>query len=90
MGLGFYELIEDMPYYTDSYGRDVGNHGTLAKGSIFELVREPIPRKKFYKLKPVELFYTNKFDRWDDDNHLYLRKRSFIKYFKQIQKEEEQ
>lgn len=81
----YYELVENMTYYSDFYGRDVGGHGTLAKGSIFELVREPIPRKKMYKLKPVKLLYTNKFDKWNDGSYLYLRKRSFTKYFKKME-----
>lgn len=80
-----FELVEDMSFYIDSYGIDMGGHGTLATGSIFELVREPIPRKKFYKLKPIKCLFNNKFDKFPDDNFLYLRKRNFLKYFKEVQ-----
>ena len=53
-------------------------HGSIKEGTNWELVREPIPTKKMYKLKEI----TNKNY---EPSLLYLRKSTFTKYFKKIE-----
>jgi len=73
-----YICIESFNTRYDWYGEDCGNGGTVNVGDVYVLIREPIPEKKFYKLKPE--VNNNKFN----EGYLYLRKNFFKNHFKQI------
>ena len=65
-----YEFKRDLHCYIDYYGADMGD-ATIRSGTRFKVVREPVPRKKKYKL--VEI--SEKFE----PRNLYLRKSEFNK-----------
>ena len=65
------EAIEDFAIEHTLYDQFFGN-GTVKKGTRFEVIREPIPEKKLYKLKEISKFNTG---------FLYVRRSFFNKYF---------
>ena len=67
-----YICIESFNIQNDYYGTNYGNVRSVNVGDEYYLLREPTPEKKLYKLKKVD----DKFD-----NHLYLRKNDFKRYF---------
>ena len=76
-----YKCIETFKVLTFSQQQGLWN-GSIKEGTNWELVREPIPTKKMYKLKEIP-----------NKNYelmlLYLRKSDFIKYFKKIEDNQE-
>ena len=70
-----YEVVEDIEVYHDNYGKNCGT-GTVKKGWKFELLREPIPQKKYYKLLQIDTKYPQL---------LYLRKSEFNKYLTKVE-----
>ena len=69
-----YEVVEDIEVYHDYYGKSYGT-GTVRKGWKFELLREPTPQKKYYKLLQIDTKYPQL---------LYLRKSQFNKYLTEV------
>lgn len=46
-----YQCIKSFETKYDHYGKDCGNAGIVNEGDIYIVIREPIPKKKLYKLK---------------------------------------
>ena len=73
-----YVCIEDFPVSNDYFGTRYG-HGTIKAGDVYEVIREPIPEKKSYKMQKISKF--------NDEGFLYLRKSELNKYFKKVDQE---
>ena len=73
-----YICIESFDTKYDWYGKDCGKGGIVNIGDVYILIREPTPKKKFYKLKPE--VNNNRFN----EGYLYLRKNFLKNHFKQI------
>ena len=70
-----FRLKEDLPLDEDRFG--VRRSAGVAKaGTLYELVREPSPEKKKYKLTIIG-------ERWPYD--LYLRKNDFKRWFEEVE-----
>lgn len=73
-----YQCIKNFETKYDHYGKDCGNGGIVSEGDIYIVIREPVPKKKFYKMKKE-----NDNDIWNN-GYLYLRKNFLKKHFKKI------
>lgn len=73
-----YKCIKSFDTRYDLYGKDCGKAGIVEIGDVYILIREPIPEKKLYKLKPE-----NNKNRFNEE-YLYLRKNFFKNHFEQI------
>ena len=70
-----FRLKEDLEMSNDRFG--VPSPGGIAKaGTVFELLGEPVAKKKLYKLMPYEAKFPY---------HLYLRKNDFNRLFEAIE-----
>ena len=69
-----YRLKEDLPMDNTWYHQR-SSGGVAKAGTIFELLAEPTPKKKMYKLEPIG----EKFP-----YHLNLRKNDFKRLFEEI------
>lgn len=74
-----YQCVKSFETKYDYYGKDCGNGGTVNEGDIYIVIREPIPKKKLYKLKK-EIDDS----KWDT-GYLYLRKNFFKRHFKEVE-----
>lgn len=54
-----YQCVESFETKYDYYGKDYGNGGMVNEGDIYIVVREPIPKKKLYKLKKKKTMIVN-------------------------------
>ena len=59
--------------------KDVYDYGTVKKGEQYELIREPTPEKKMYKLSQINTKF--------EPRVLYLRKSGLNKHFKLVQED---
>ena len=71
----FYRLKEDLDLCQDHYGFCTPA-GTAKAGTIYELVAEPTPQKKKYKLTIVGVKFPY---------NLYLRKNDFKRLFEKVE-----
>ena len=70
-----FKLKEDLPLDEDRFG--VRRSAGIAKaGTIYELVAEPTPQKKKYKLTTIDEKYPY---------NLYLRKNDFRRWFEEVE-----
>jgi hypothetical protein len=70
-----FKLKEDLPLDEDRFG--VRRSAGIAKaGTIYELVAEPTPQKKKYKLTTIGEKYPY---------NLYLRKNDFKRWFEEVE-----
>ena len=76
--LNRYQCIKSFETKYDYYGKDCGNGGIVNEGDIYIVIREPIPKKKLYKLKKE-----NDDSKWRT-GYLYLRKNFLKRYFKKV------
>jgi hypothetical protein len=70
----FFKLLEDLPLDEDWFGNR-RSAGVAKAGTIYELVAEPTPHKKKYKLTIVDAKFP-----YD----LYLRKNDFKRWFEEV------
>lgn len=70
-----YRCIEDLEVRLDHYGETYG-HGTVKKGDVYTLLKEPDPKKKLYRLRKESDF--------TDEYVLSVRKSVLKKYFEEI------
>ena len=70
----FVRLKEDLKMDNDHFGFRTG--GGIAKaGTVFKVLAEPSPKKKKYKLEPLNVKFPY---------HLYLRKNDFLRLFEVV------
>ena len=73
-----FRLKEDLPMDEDRFG--VRRSGGVSKaGTLYELIREPVPEKKMYKLTTLG-------EKWP--HNLYLRKSEFKRLLEEITHQE--
>ena len=70
----FFKLLEDLPLDEDWFGNR-RSAGVAKAGTIYELVAEPTPHKKKYKLTTVNAKFPY---------NLYLRKNDFKRWFEEV------
>ena len=70
----YFKLKEDLEMDNDYFGKRSGG-GIAKSGTVFELIREPTPQKKKYKLMPCDVKFPY---------YLYLRKNDFNRLFEEI------
>ena len=70
----FFRLKEDLPLVEDHFGVCSGA-GIAKAGTVYELVAEPSPKKKKFKLTIVG-------EKWP--YNLYLRKNDFKRWFEEV------
>ena len=70
----FFKLLEDLPFDEDWFGNR-RSAGVAKAGTIYELVAEPTPYKKKYKLTTVDAKFPY---------NLYLRKNDFKRWFEEV------
>lgn len=70
-----FRLKEDLSMCKDWYGHRTSG-GVAKAGTIFKLLREPIPEKKMYKLEPQNVKFPY---------YLYLRKNDFKRLFERVE-----
>ena len=70
----FFKLLEDFPLDEDWLGNR-RSAGVAKAGTIYELVAEPTPHKKKYKLTTVDAKFPY---------NLYLRKNDFKRWFEEV------
>ena len=69
-----FRLKEDLAMDNDNFGYRTSG-GVAKAGTVFELLAEPTPKKKKYKLIPIETKFPY---------YLYLRENAFKRYFEEI------
>lgn len=74
-----YQCIKSFKTKYDYYGKDYGNGGMVNEGDIYIVIREPILKKKLYKLKKEN----DDIYKWGT-SYLYLRKNFLKRHFKKI------
>ena len=70
----FFKLLEDLSLDEDWFGNR-RSAGVAKSGTIYELVAEPTPHKKKYKLTTVNAKFPYS---------LYLRKNDFKRWFEEV------
>ena len=71
----FFKLLEDLPLEEDCFGNR-RSAGVAKAGTVYELIAEPTPQKKKYKLATTD----SKFP-----YNLYLRKNDFKRWFEEVE-----
>ena len=71
----FFKLLEDLPLEEDCFGNR-RSAGVAKAGTVYELIAEPTPQKKKYKLTTIDSKYPY---------NLYLRKNDFKRWFEEVE-----
>ena len=69
-----FKLKEDLPLDEDYFGV-CKSAGTAKAGTLYELIAEPIPQKKKFKLTAIGVKFPY---------NLYLRKNDFKRWFEEV------